>query len=233
MNVSFIVDVSTKPFYLFTFFLFILVLFHGILVFWLKLDNHSWKKTDYIWLSIAGLGLLAASAQAETFLSKIYLKNWAVPSTEHEYKVLRSNINEMINQGHFLCRGFRKSPNSPDDFDIRVEEYRKLCEQVKSLNKKLPLTVSSPFPSLTDLGYTPLEADRDYVAGEMKQFEAYVERYQKARSTWEALHESGERSSLEDFFTVLGPLMLTISLALRITKVSGELLNESRPTPKM
>ncbi len=224
---SFLVELSTNPLYLFLFFLFVLSLLHIVLIFLMKVDDVGWKKIDYIWLSATGLGLLAASAQADTFLSRVYLENSITPSTKQQYQMLRFGITEVASKGVFACRTFTRSVASPDDFDKTVEEYRKLCEQVKVLNNTLPSKVSSPFPSLQELGYKQLEGDRNYVAWELEQLESYAQNYHDAQSRWSEFYDSSQKSGWETFFTILGPLLLSLALALRITKVSGELSNSN------
>ena len=41
-----------------------LIFLHAVLVFWLKLGKCAWKIVDYIWLSLAALGIFGAAGQA-------------------------------------------------------------------------------------------------------------------------------------------------------------------------
>ena len=45
------------------------VLFHLLLVLWLKIGKRAWKIVDYIWLSLAALGIFGAAGQARQLVA--------------------------------------------------------------------------------------------------------------------------------------------------------------------
>ena len=45
------------------------VLFHLLLVLWLKIGKRGWKIVDYIWLSLAALGIFGTAGQARQLVA--------------------------------------------------------------------------------------------------------------------------------------------------------------------
>jgi hypothetical protein len=214
-------ELSATPLFIFGVFLLLLVLMHLVLVFWMKLGEVAWKLVDYVWLFTAVLGLLAASAQSDHFLSKRYLATFERPRTETAYKLLRSTLDSYPT----LCAPRHRSPVSPPDFDEMVEEQQALCKRAKEIAAKMPLKITDDFPLLEQTGYEDLNYDAKYETYYVHAVSNAAEQYRQQQRRYAEFVAAGAQSGSEEMLTVLGPLLLAFALSLRITKVSGDIRN--------
>ena len=226
---SWLVEVSATPSYLLLVFLLLLAALHAVLVWWKPLDDVAWKKVDYIWLGAAALGLLAASAQADRFMSKALLENVEIPQTTRTYGYLRSHLASAGNPESFLCITRTRSPLSPDDFDRIVQAQQELCAWSREVSSKMHPDVRLPFPTLEETGYIPVsEKHAKYESWYIAETRKLAEAYGLQRERYIERRKSSERSISEELLSIIGPLVLAFALALRITKVSGELKNAKK-----
>ncbi len=195
-----------------------LVIFHVAFVRVLKLRAVTWKKLDYVWLGIAALGLLGAASEvrrtaaADQLSNQRSILNWA-------YDDLRREVGFM--SGAAVCRHFVRTDYSGADFDAMQREYDAVCEFAKQLSTRLP---AEPPPDLEALrlGDRPKTTDvilRYVFAGLDRESGSYLH----ARRALDQTVAASQRTVGEKTLGVLGPLLLAIALALRITKVSGEI----------
>jgi len=214
-------EFSARPLYILASFLLLLLVLHLVLVFWMKLGDVAWKRVDYVWLGTAVLGLLTASAQAEHFLSKRYLEIFEGPRTESAYQLLRGEID--TNQ---ICLPRRRSAaSSALNFDERNQEQEALCKRGKEIASKMPKYITEPFPPLEQTGYESLGIEAKYETGYVKGVEYAAEQYRQQQRSYVESLSAGKLSSAEETIIVLGPLFLAFALALRITKVTGDIRN--------
>jgi hypothetical protein len=217
-------ELSARPLYIFAAFGLMLLVLHIVLVYWMKLDDRKWKHVDYIWLGTAVLGLLSASAQADHFLSKRYLDNLEKPRTEASYKFLRM----MLDGYEVMCLPFHKTSDSPPDFDEIVREQQDLCKRGREMSAKMPVTITDNFPPLEKTGYQPFGVEIKYEKSYAQSVARAAEQYREQQKRYEQFVSAGNLSLFEKGLTVLGPLLLAFALALRITKVTGDIRNAKR-----
>ena len=220
---SWLIEISATPAYLLIFFLFLIFLLDIILVRFFKLDDISWKKVDYIWLSATALGLIASSSQANHFLSKIYLEVES-PPTAFAYRSLRSHLEN----GGGVCSPRIKSPFSPQDFELIVKEQQFLCKKTREMAAKMPKDITPPFPLLEKTGFLPMDESIKYETYYVNEINQLAQEYRVHQERYTQFKASLKESDSENIFKVIGPLILSFALALRITKVSGELTNAKR-----
>lgn len=222
---SLIIEISATPAYLLLFFTIITVLFHLVFVWWGKLDDDTWKKVDYVWLGAAALGLIALSATAEQWMSRAFLDNSETARTASAYSLLRSHLEMGASPSSPLCMKRIRSEFSPPDFDQIVQEQQDLCSRVREMTNSMPKSLAPPFPPLEKTGFIPFAGSIKYEAWYVSEANKEAEIYRVQQAKYAQLEESSKTSSWQTFYTVMGPLILSFALALRITKVSGELAN--------
>jgi hypothetical protein len=220
-NLPFITYLSSNFWVLLGVFVFFLVVLDLILVRWLKLGKAAWKRVDYIWLAVAALGLLSTSSEARRLLATNLLENQKV-FTAASYSHFRYLAE--FGTGPVICRQFTQTQYSPENLDEMQREYDLACEYYKSLVAALPTTVPEKFdrvemPSnLKRLSFTDKILVEDF-----RRLDRAFGDYAQAQKELEELVASQSRSNLEMSAAILGPLLLAFALALRITKVTGEI----------
>lgn len=222
---SLIIEISATPAYLLLFFIIITVLFHLAFVWWGKFDDDTWKKVDYVWLGAAALGLIALSATAEQWMSRAFLNNFETVRTASAYSLLRNHLEMGASPGSPLCMKRIRSEFSPPGFDQIAQEQQDLCSKVRKMTNSMPKSLAPPFPPLEKTGFTPFTGSIKYETWYVSEVNREAESYRVQQAKYAQFEESSKTSSWQEFYTVMGPLILSFALALRITKVSGELAN--------
>ena len=221
----FLIRLSSTPLYLLIAFLFLSLFLDLVLVRWWKLSDTAWKKVDYVWLATALLGVLGSSTQAGRFIGANYSKN-NQSTLMSAYSELRSALRFGIDAG--VCPATsQRSPASP--LNVEVErEYEMLCERYKVLFAKLPTELPNPPQRLDQLGFTVPQGNRRLVGPYLDMLKARADWYEGIRqdmARWEAAATEGD---FEGLLLILGPLLIAFAVALRVTKVTGELKNARR-----
>jgi hypothetical protein len=206
-----------------------LVAFDIILVRVLKLGKTAWKRVDYIWLAFGALGLVGAVAQVRRFGAAQQL---AMHETfaEEEFKRLRAMADEYSSDPGIICRTFVRSELSPppEQFLRTQEEYDVACDWAKKAAIALGANVPSPLRQIemTSVPTPPIVSD-DQLNRQFKDYSSQVHSFNHRVSNWQTLVEQAGQSEWEVTLTILSPFLLSIALALRITKVTGEIKLES------
>lgn len=217
---SFLVEIATTPAYVLLVFVLFLAIFDFALV---RLTTHNdifWKKVDYFWLSAVAVGLLASSAQLNRTMAETY-RNGEADRTVTEYGFLRHFLD-----GQFLvCLPRHRTEMSPADFDAIVREQQDLCKKANDLAAKLPKVLPADFPTLESMGYAPIGDSAKYEPNFGKMLDGLAARYRVRQARYSDLTAATKKSGWEFFVSIMGPLLIAFALALRITKVTGEIKN--------
>jgi hypothetical protein len=197
-----------------------------VLVFWLKLGKRACKIVDYIWLSLAALGVFGAVGQPR----QLFATNTVASSsqrTQISYMQLLSFVDQYTQEGA-VCRTFVRSQFSPPpaEFERAQKDYDSVCHWSWDVQRKLP-TLVDVYPDLSEADAKNLpsepavpEADlRDILRGFHKQVDLYNTDAREHRS----IVRASKQSSPEQFLVFTAPLLLSFAIALRITKVTREL----------
>lgn len=215
------------------FFSIALVLFHIVLVFAAKLGmtlgKKGWKKADYYWLGFTALGLFGASSQARHQVAKNMLPtaashaSWAQDELTHE-------IGFYAEDPGILCRKFVRSEHSPplEQFDRVQRQWDDACQWIKRVAKVIPVKKAAVPIDVASLPAAPASAETD---GFIRTVKGYVAEYNQALRDRDALRKEAEHSATEATWVVISPVLLALALALRITKVTGELRLDSHSKP--
>jgi hypothetical protein len=219
------IQVSTTPSYLLVVFCVFLCIMDLLLVRLLRLSDSAWKRVDYIWLGTAVLGLVASSTQGGRLIGSNYLKTME-PVLESKYTDLRATLRSGIDG--MICRSFQRAPGSPDNLDTVIAEYDTLCRSYRMLFDKLPTELPKATPSLEELGFVLPHGDDIIVGPYINMLRSSAQSYENIRRDVVRWRGQSKQGGAEDAFLVLGPLAIAFALALRITKVTGELANARR-----
>jgi len=214
-------EVSATPLYLLLIFVALLVAFDLILVRWRKIDDVAWKKVDYYYLGAAAVGILSLSGQAESVLAQRYattVGRWA----DSQYSAFHNMLGEAASFG--LCIPRERGPGSPDDFDAIVADQRRLCSQSIELAKVLPKALPPSVPTLESMGYKPL-GPANHGQGFVEQVNLQAESYRHLQARHAEMTMALQEDGWKLVYKIIGPLFLALALALRITKVTGEIAN--------
>ena len=221
---DFYLPAITNFMFVFALFAASLVILHGLLVYPRNLSKRGWKFVDYIWLTFGWIGLIGSIANSRMLVSKAYSESIKIRVDNSKADVL-----SIIQFGHgpAICRQFIPNDFFPRDesFDRLQKEFDEECAWFKEASNKAN---SSPLNhggkvSITDLGGPIPEGGDRWPYAELART---IERYNSAVDKFEGLSKSAHPSGTESLFTVVGPSLLAMALALRITKVTGELRYE-------
>ncbi|VVE71574.1 hypothetical protein PAN31117_04100 [Pandoraea anapnoica] len=213
-------------------FLIAILSFHIFLVYapGFRLNKRGWKLTEYVYLFVGALGLFWAVTNTRVYVAHNMLET-ADHSARSSYDFVRSDIGSTYVRQ--TCRTFVKSEYSPPEpaFSLSQRQYDAACEWFKSFAKRMPAqppASESDFSAiLADYHAHPSSSDT-----EVKDIYSLAE----SRLNWvldayrqrEEVKAEAEPSMNERVASVLAPFLLALAIALRITKVSGELRLERR-----
>jgi hypothetical protein len=226
VDVPLLVRISSSPVLLLLTLVVVTLACHALLLWLFPLGEVNWKRVDYIWLFAACLGVLASSGKAARFIAENQLENFQEPVTITSYEFLRADIKSGLEGSE--CVPLRRSADSPPDFEERVKEQKTMCEQYKKLDAQMPKTVEPPFKPIKELGFVPLAGNPEYVAAPFEVVNRDAEEYERNREMYEEITEKTKSSKWENAYLAMGPLLLAIAVALRITKTTGEIRNAKR-----
>jgi hypothetical protein len=219
-DLPFPLRIASNPWRLIIAFVIFLIVFDLVLVRLLRLNKIAWKRIDYIWLIIAALGLLSTATESRRLLAvnEIEVVKFRAAS---EYKFLQSEIRSAKN---WICSPFHRTEYSPPDYDEIVQEFSKACDYYDSLLVNL----SSEPPTNFGRFDLPKNIQRpnvknDSLRDSFIRLDSYIERYNQFSTEHANLIKLNDKTEFERGLTLLGPLLLAFALALRITKVTGEI----------
>jgi hypothetical protein len=209
---------TTRPVWVFVAFLLVLGISDIVLVRWLRVGRRGWKYLDYVWLGFGVLGLIGSAAEARRAVASAQI-GFANDHKASSYDLLRAEAGFV--SGGAVCRRFERDEWSPSNLPEIQAEYDRVCEYGKQLKARLP---AEP-PQQLDV--TPFRNRPKVGDGMLSQIYAELDsavlRYQGVETRVAEVLTAAERSEADVTWSILSPLLLAVALALRITKVTGEL----------
>lgn len=201
-------------------------LFHWLLVYHFKLSKAAWKKVDYFWLGVGALGLVGAVEVPRNVASDNLL---TLAESRMNGALQQLHSTEQFGTSGAICRTFIRSPVSPPEpeFSKSQKEYDAACSWFKQVLPMLPTKLeelSEPLV-MNRLPTMPTVSDQA-LTWSFQQFRREVLNVNQHLATILQLHENKKRSLFEEMLRLLGPILLAVAIALRITKVTGELRHE-------
>ena len=208
------------------YFLFLLLLFHIIILVGGNLSKLEWKTVDYVYLTFA-----AISALAITIDNGITYSQMILPLEQSVTFTRYISVRELaISNKRILCdTQFVKSQISPKNFDDILRQDKELCNwfslaldtilKEDQPDKVLLSTINyGSLPKLNNISHRVLLLYQN-------SFLIQVDGYNKAFDKYTRLKEQSD-SKNNYVYKFFAPFFLPIALALRITKVTGELMLE-------
>lgn len=210
-------------------FAFFLVAFDIILVRRMKLGKVAWKRIEYLWLAFAALGLLAGVAQVRVITANAQVAMFQDRAAS-AFSSVRSLAQLLSSSPGTVCGTFIRSEFSPprDAFDAIQKDYDRACEWFKAIVKAIPSEQPAPLTPInpSSLPRRP-EASAAGLVDMIGGFFTQLGYYNRQAEILDDLLRKTRRTGVEDSLVYLGPFLLAIALALRITKVTGEIRLES------
>jgi len=211
-------------------FLSTLLIFHWLLVFcwpinklgWTPLSKRGWKIVDYIWLVVGSIALTGTVFQARQVLAMGMLptlESFVSISVDEAKYYSSPKFYEWL-----LCRSFVRSAFSPPEQEFKrvQEEFDNACAWAKQITERLKDVDRWAIIDTSSLPKPPPATDPSIHFAEREMYDAFQTHNLIARKR-QALQDALQRSEWEKFLVVMSPLLAVIALALRITKVTGEI----------
>ncbi len=202
-------------------FLLLLAILHIWLVWLTPLTKIAWKRVDYVWLGSAFLGVIlgVGTIRQEIASGQLVL---GVGRLETAAQIVELGLQGGTGPG--LCRTFVGTDNSPppDESEQSQRQLDEWCEWFRSAVGRLgetSLDRREPLDLVAEFGNPPAEGPRWPLEG----LENAVNRYNSVVEEVQQLVDSAARNRLEQVLAFLGPYLLALAIALRITKVSAEI----------
>ncbi|MEO6191461.1 MAG: hypothetical protein ABIS20_00500 [Thermoanaerobaculia bacterium] len=192
--------------------------FYILLVRVADLDKLGWKKIDYIWLGLTALSLLTASSEVRRLVAGNRITSETI-YRDATYERLQYRADFL--RGGAVCREFVRSELSPPDFDEVQAQFREVCNYGKMLYASLPPKPPKA-PRELKLPLRPRVSDQQLL-GFYVTFDSSWNEYIQAEHWLKELMDAAEKTDAEVTFVFFSPILLALALALRITKVTGEI----------
>lgn len=234
LHLSRIVQLSSSPLWL----LLTVIVLTGIL--WLifvrifPLKDIEWKRVDYVWLTIALLGVLASSGRASHEFTKAEIP-LLEPVTNFSFQTLRRDIEFGARPDSEGCAPRIHTSFSPPYYDDIRNAQQRLCEQFGKLDSEVPKSPAlggTKFAALDQLKFQPLSEDElslKYERGEIERLKADAAQYEKDRQIYNAKLEEERNQEVSPLILMdlgIGPLLVGLAIAIRLTKTAGEIRNK-------
>lgn len=212
--------------YMFISFLCLLLFFH-IPFFWGKnFTKIGWKIIDYIWLITATLSIVSITNNVRLDMSK----NWSIDEKDRlevRYKEL-----EYFFKIDYFCNPAIKTKYSPSNFELIENDRDLTCRWFKNskelfeksdfrnnLNyKKIDVNYFKDFPNTETTTYLEYK----------EYFNTYLKDYNEQFEIYQRTIKYTITSEFEKVLFYLSPFIFILGMALRIVKVTGEILIEKK-----
>jgi len=207
---------------LFCLLIFLLVLFDILFIRILKFDKIAWKRTDYVWLSIAALSLVSLSFQVRSWLAEQQAELAKIQAKTH-FSLLLNYIGPQ-EPPRYICRIFMKDWYSTANFEEVQKEYDQICEWNRQLLKNLHKLSDDCLPKIEYNNIKPPITPIDPILREyLDTIKTYLNDYNKLRREYFNLKKKSLKNNFEEILFYIWPVLICVALALRITKVRGEI----------
>jgi hypothetical protein len=190
-----------------------LILFHIKLVWLSPLSKAGWKRVDYYWLAFGTLGLIGASGQARETAIGAYegvVNGYYQGFDPVRYTVALSR--ERVTKGAQVT-------GLPPNAQLAYEEWGKWLDGVYDR-----VAASPPNATINEsvLANEPIVLVEE-AASTTKDIRQAIRTHNEWVERQANLSLATKRPIAEDMLTLFSPVLLALAMALRITKVTGEL----------
>lgn len=205
-----------------------LAISHAVLLPWLGHDEVRWQYIDYLWLPLVLIGLTASVQQNRAEVSSNFEEIWR-QRADSQLRMLRNDLIRYGRDSSYLCAPATRGPLSPppEIFDAIEKDDSETCRWTAAVLGWVPKDLNSvtddfsiaslpPVPQLSGHSGT---GPSDAIANVKNGVARVIEARERIKN-----HQTERRASeVMGLLKFLGPFVLAVALALRITKVSGEI----------
>ena len=191
---------------------------HAALVWTRPQSSVFWKRSDYVWLTLVGVGLLSGAGDVERFIRSNAV-DVQVARAAFDFRFLKDHVEaaEAV-----YCRASRSGQKATGAVDEGERDRVQLCRWYGEIRLRLPDKVGPALPQivLPEAGKGP--ESQSALASVRKILRAYED----SRAEMIRMRQGTERTGLDSVLLALGPLALIAGLALRLTKATAEVRME-------
>lgn len=207
-------------------FIICLFLFHAIFVYPIltrfglqPLDDIAWKRVDYIWVGLASLSIVSGAAEARKVMSGVLYDQTTARYIADVNYVRR----ETQRWRDVYCNAQRvRSELSPSNFDELVRQEKMACqwfqEALDYLKKRDTQFEKGDF----SISLPTYKVQDPYSLQGIHRVEDLVKEFVDFKNYQKSLAAAKDRTELELILLVFSPVMFAAAVALRLTKVTGE-----------
>ncbi|AZL86173.1 hypothetical protein EIJ81_09310 [Aliivibrio salmonicida] len=180
-----------------------------------NLSKIQWKKVDYLWPLVAGIGLMGTVSEVRSRVAS----DWA--ETEHTRAVLSlESINDYtVNQlKSFLC--------ASEPRVNRGVESQQSCSWFLNSANYLQSVNFNELPNLTFDSLPEITFRSELIESDVMWLQGMFDNYQSQKYAYESTVLETKKHPLEELFWYLSPYLICIAISVRVTKVSAELKME-------
>jgi len=203
---------------------FLLWFFHYFLVYKNNLSKKAWKKVDYYWLGVATIGLISLAADVRINVAKNFISSERAQAnaTLGAVKIITDNPEN----SHF-CMTLIRTSNSPSDYDNTELQYQLGCKWLKETSEYFKNVQKNELPDISFGDLPPVTFDSVVLNEDVASIMRWLYEYQIQLDVLNETQEAAEPSGFESILFYFAPFLVCIALALRITKVTGEIRHET------
>lgn len=191
------------------------VLLHLALVWGRPRSSVFWKRSDYVWITLVGVGLLSGAGDVRRFIRSSAV-DVQVARAAFDFRFLKDHVEAAEAVYCRAAQGAQKTTGAVDEGD---RERAQLCRWYGEIRRQLPDKVGPGYPQIAvpESGGPGTEAQSAQAS-----VRKILRSYEDGRVEMLRMREGTQRSELDALLLALGPLALIAGLALRLTKATAE-----------
>ncbi|BAV73708.1 hypothetical protein TRE132_17460 [Pseudomonas chlororaphis subsp. aurantiaca] len=209
---------SLAPVYLLVLFIFLYYFFCWSFISVFPLGEVGWKRVDYGWLLLASLALISETQNVRTewFQSDYRLAESHEAATQRR---LKAEIDDLLGPDH--CRAAATVHSAAD-----AAQVNELCQRFAALERTAQgqLTALSVGTVVQTLDELRARYSAPPVLAWLGRLDETLGDQRKARGEVSRLYQLTRATNAETVYRYFVPVLLVIALALRASKVTGEVL---------
>lgn len=179
-------------------------------------SKRSWKGIEIFFLSMSFVGILGVCQRAETIIKRIELDNevYRLPF----YKQVITDKLELL-RGSAICRKFIKTESSPSNLGEIQNEFDETCNFFKTYSPAFEKKLNND-SSIDESTFAKLSKD-PIIQEDIKYLNSYIAEYNQLLTSIKEKQQDNP-SDILIFLVMFSPLILTFSLALRVSKAIAQ-----------
>ncbi|PNQ63040.1 hypothetical protein [Vibrio sagamiensis] len=179
--------------------------------------KRKWKYVDYLWPIIAGVGMLGAVSEIRSSVAD----NWAQTEQTRAVTILEAIQDYSVQQiKSEFCSGLIPATEQ--------QTYNEACRWYLSVAKYLKFLEFKQLPKISHNQLFASAPNSDWAKDDVVWVQGMVDEYQKQKTQYEQTKLAQIKHPLERIFWYVSPYLICFAVALRLTKVTGELRLENR-----